>query len=41
MLPILAIEGVRLAARYVKAYSTAGPKWKGAILWVMSAPMIV
>ena len=41
MLPVLAIVGVRLAVRYVQSGSTAGSKWEGALLWVMSALMIV
>ena len=41
MLPVLAALGVRLAVRYVREETTAGPKWESALLWAMTALLIV
>ena len=41
MLPVLAALGVRMAVRYVRAGSAIGPKWENALLWVMTALLIV
>ena len=41
MLPVLAVLGVRLAARYVREGSTVGPKWESVLLWAMTALLLV
>ena len=41
MLPVLVVLGVRLAVRYVREGSTSGPKWESALLWAMTALLIV
>ena len=41
MLPVLAVLGVRMAVRYVREGSAAGPKWESALLWTMTALLIV
>lgn len=41
MLPVLALLGVRLAVRYVRGGAAAGPKWENALLWAMTALLIV
>ena len=40
MLPVLALLGVRLAIRYVREGTTAGPKWESALLWTMTVLLI-
>ena len=40
-LPVLAALGARLAARYVREGGTDGPKWESALLWAMTALLIV
>ena len=40
-LPGLAALGVRMAARYVREGGAAGPKWENAVLWAMTALLIV
>ena len=40
MLPVLAVLGVRLAVRYVRE-GAAGSKWESALLWAMTALLIV
>ena len=41
MLPVLAVLGVRLAVRYVREGAAAGSKWESALLWAMTALLIV
>lgn len=41
MLPVLAVLGVRLAARYVREGTTVGPKWESALLWAMTSLLAV
>ena len=41
MLPVLAALGVRMAVRYVREGSAIGPKWENALLWAMTALLIV
>ena len=41
MLPVLAALGVRLAVRYVREGSSAGPKWESALLWVMTILLVI
>ena len=41
MLPVLAILGVRMAVRYVREGSTAGPKWESALLWGMIVLLVI
>ena len=41
MLPVLTVLGVRMAVRYVREDSAAGPKWESALLWTMTALLIV
>ena len=41
MLPILAVLGARMAVRYVRENSAIGPKWESALLWAMTALLIV
>ena len=41
MLPVLAALGVRMAVRYVREGSAIGPKWESALLWAMTALLIV
>lgn len=41
MLPVLAVLGVRLAARYVREGTAVGPKWESALLWAMTALLAV
>ena len=40
-LPVLAVLGVRLAVRYVREGGIAGSKWESALLWAMTALLIV
>ena len=40
-LPVLAVLGVRMAARYVREGAAAGPKWENAVLWTMTALLVV
>ena len=41
LLPILAVLGVRLTVRYVREGNVIGPKWESALLWAMTALLIV
>ena len=41
MLPVLAALGVRLAVRYVREGTAVGPKWESALLWAMTALLVV
>ena len=41
MLPVFAALGVRLAVRFVREDSAAGPKWESVVLWAMTALLIV
>ena len=41
MLPVLALLGVRLAVRYVREGTTAGPGWESALMWAMAALLVV
>ena len=41
MLPVLAALGVRLAVRYIREDNSTGPKWENALLWVMTALLVV
>ena len=41
MLPVMAVLGVRLAVRYVRENGAAGPKWESALLWAMTALLII
>ena len=41
MTPVLAILGVRMAVRYVREGSSAGPKWESALLWAMTILLVI
>ena len=41
MLPVLAVLGVRMAVRYIREDSAAGPKWENALMWAMAVLLIV
>ena len=40
-LPVLAVLGVRMAVRYVREGSVIGPKWESAVLWALTALLVV
>ena len=41
MLPVLAVLGVRLAARYVREGSAVASQWETALMWAMAALLII
>ena len=41
ILPVLAALAVRMAVRYIRTGSTVGLKWENALLWTMTALLVI